>query len=83
MVSLWYPSPLRDPEFLIQGLLLEKDHCLTAQHTAVLGVHEALFVLITLVQKLRPYGVGAHAFRFQSVTRSDVREKKTPHSDPD
>jgi len=32
--------------------------------------------------KLPPYGVGAHTFRFLSVTRSDVREKKH-HSDPD
>ena len=39
VVSLWYyPSPVRDLEFLTRGLLLEKDHCLTAQHTAELLV---------------------------------------------
>jgi len=43
MVSLWYyPSPVRDVEFLTQGLLLEKDHCLTAHHTAALHVHNTM-----------------------------------------
>jgi len=71
VVSLWYyPSSVRDLEFLIQGLLLEKSHCLTAQHTAVPSVHETLFVLFALIQKLR------HAIQFSERTRSDAQEKK-------
>jgi hypothetical protein len=51
MVSLWYdPSPVRDHEFLIQRLPLEKNRRPIAQHTT----HEALFVLFALIQKLHP-----------------------------
>ena len=39
-------------------------------------VHEALFVLLALIQKLRPYGVGAHANQFSKRSCSDVQEKK-------